>query len=162
MDRRRRQGRDYTIDRRRRPTLEHDAVGLGVLVRAGRQQLGWRQTDLAERLGVDKAYISAIETGQRKWPASHVRELRDLLGLDYVEMAIAAKILPEEARRTNRGIAFSPEDPMYEAMVLGKTLPLETRVLVREFVRFVGQQGEHDQDEQTEPAPPQPARTDTE
>jgi transcriptional regulator with XRE-family HTH domain len=40
-------------------------VRLGNRVRALRQKSGWTQVELAEMLGIDRSYLSEIETGKK-------------------------------------------------------------------------------------------------
>lgn len=67
--------------------------GLGALIRAARLRRGWTQENLAERIGVQKSYVSQWETGARKWPQEHVRNIADVLGLSQVDMAVAAGLI---------------------------------------------------------------------
>ena len=40
-------------------------VRLGNRVRALRQEQGWTQVEMAEMLGIDRSYLSEIETGKK-------------------------------------------------------------------------------------------------
>src|SRR5207248_1673571 len=54
---------------------------LGGLVRRERQGLGWSLSQLADRTGLSKAYLSAIERGKSRRPgAETVRRLEGALG----------------------------------------------------------------------------------
>jgi ribosome-binding protein aMBF1 (putative translation factor) len=44
-------------------------VRLGNRVRALRQEQGWSQVEMAEMLGIDRSYLSEIETGKKDPPA---------------------------------------------------------------------------------------------
>lgn len=90
-------------------------TGLGALIRTARQRRGWTQEQLAEKIGVQKSYVSQWETGARKWPQEHVRAIAFYLGLSQVEMAVAAGIIDE------------PQDPP----------PLPTDPLVTELVALL-------------------------
>lgn len=88
---------------------DHDGVmafdGLGDYVRYARLQRGWTQADLGERIGVDRAYISQIETGARKWPRELIPALSRVLGITQIDMARAAGLIDDgpsvaEARPT--------------------------------------------------------------
>jgi transcriptional regulator with XRE-family HTH domain len=78
--------------------------GLGGLVREARLRRGWTQEQLGDRLGVEKSYVSAIETGARKWPQEYVRPLSELLGLSQVEMAVAAGMIDPPERMPPRPV----------------------------------------------------------
>lgn len=67
--------------------------GLGKLLEQARLRKGLTQKQVAEALGVQQTYVSAIETGARKWPADYIRPLSRLLGLSQVEMAVAAGLI---------------------------------------------------------------------
>lgn len=69
------------------------ALELGRLIRQARLRKGWQQQDVAARLNVDAAYISAIEGGKRNWPQQYITPLAETLGIDQVEMAIAAGLI---------------------------------------------------------------------
>lgn len=81
------------------------AVELGKLIRDARLRRGWQQQELADRIGVDRGYISTIENGKRNWPQQYVPAIADALGLDQTDMAIAAGLIT--------GIRRSP--PAYDA-----------------------------------------------
>lgn len=68
-------------------------MSLGELIRRQRMRFGWTQAELAERLQVDRAYISQIETGARKWPRELIPGLAHVLQLSQVEMAVAAGLI---------------------------------------------------------------------
>lgn len=70
-------------------------TGLGALIRSARQRRGWTQEQLAEKIGVQKSYVSQWETGARKWPQEHVRAIAFHLGLSQVDMAVAAGLIDE-------------------------------------------------------------------
>lgn len=75
---------------------------LGELVKERRKRLGWTQAELAERIGVDRSYLSMIETGARKWPRDVVPDLSDALGISQIDMAVAAGLIePPPAADTN-------------------------------------------------------------
>lgn len=136
---------------------EKEAEKLGTLVRPARQRMGWTQADLAERLGVDKGYISAIETGVRRWPLDHVETMAEALGLDIVEMAVAAGILPGY-RRTGKAVAddFPPEDPAQEIIAALRKASYADRIAIRDYIAF--QQATRRVDEPTEAPIPLPKR----
>lgn len=71
----------------------NDTSGLGKLIRDARLRRGWTQKDLGDRLGVEKSYVSAIETGLRRWPQEYISDLARHLGLSQVDMAVAAGII---------------------------------------------------------------------
>lgn len=74
-------------------------MNLGDLIRLARQRKSWTQDDLAQRLGVERSYISQWETGARKWPQEYVRAIADTLGLSQVDMAVAAGLIDAPADR---------------------------------------------------------------
>lgn len=78
--------------------VRHDILrtmenGLGALIRSARQRRGWTQEQLADRIGVQKSYVSQWETGARKWPQEHIRAIAEHLGLSQVDMAVAAGLI---------------------------------------------------------------------
>lgn len=111
---------------------------LGTLVRPARQRMGWTQDQLASRLGIDKGYISAIEIGARRWPLEHVEALAEALGLDLMEMAIAAGMLPEHVRqRRTVEDAFPPDDPAREIVALLTGMGMDQREDVLSYTQFL-------------------------
>jgi transcriptional regulator with XRE-family HTH domain len=87
-------------------------TGLGTLIRTARQRRGWTQEQLADRIGVQKSYVSQWETGARKWPQEYIRPIADLLGLSQVDMAVAAGLIdpPQEAPP-------QPNDPIVAELI---------------------------------------------
>jgi len=58
----------------------------GLAVRISRERLGWSQTDLARESGIDRGYISRIETGSAD-PGLRVQgRLADALGIALTEL----------------------------------------------------------------------------
>lgn len=91
------------------------AIELGQLIRQARLRLGWQQQDLAKRLEVDPAYISAIEGGKRNWPQQYVSAIADALGIDEVDMAVAAGLIRPRTSKPelNEGKpAYDPNTPV--------------------------------------------------
>lgn len=83
------------------------AIELGHLIREARLKKGWQQQDVAARLNVDSAYISAIEGGKRNWPRQYVPDIARVLGLDEVEMAVAAGLISPRPSHQSQ----PPHDP---------------------------------------------------
>lgn len=90
------------------------AVEFGQLIKNARLRRGWQQQELADRIGVDRGYISTIENGKRNWPQSYIKPLASALGLDYVEMAIAAGIIPPPDRPAVE--RADPADPVKDEL----------------------------------------------
>jgi transcriptional regulator with XRE-family HTH domain len=67
----------------------------GKLVRAYREQRGWKQGDLAERWGFSREYVSQIERGKRKLDKpEQVTRLADILGISVEQLAHVGKGMP--------------------------------------------------------------------
>jgi transcriptional regulator with XRE-family HTH domain len=63
----------------------------GLAVRISRERLGWSQTDLARESGIDRGYISRIETGSAD-PGLRVQSrLADALGIALTELVSQAE-----------------------------------------------------------------------
>jgi transcriptional regulator with XRE-family HTH domain len=62
------------------------AESLGVRIRMHRVRLGWKQVDLAEKVGISTQAISLIEMGKTEPRANHIRKIADALGVsaDYL------------------------------------------------------------------------------
>lgn len=74
-----------------------DNRGLGAFVRAKREERGWSQTRLAAESGVDRAYLSQIETGVTKLPGADTRrKLAAALGLRHVDLLVVAGELADD------------------------------------------------------------------
>lgn len=64
---------------------------LAQLIIEGRQAQRWSQTELAEKMGVDRAYIAQLETGRINLPrVDRMKKLEQLLGISRSEMLQAA------------------------------------------------------------------------
>ena len=59
---------------------------VGTLIKKRRQELGWKQPELAERVGVSKTSVTKWETG-RHYPGRYLGKLEAVLGisLDWAE-----------------------------------------------------------------------------
>lgn len=116
-----------------------EARGLGTLIRPARERMGWTQEQLAKRINMEKSYVSAIERGTRQWPRDNAEDLAEALSLDLVEMAIAAGVLPEAARRrqTRPEDAFPPDDPMREVILAAHDMDYDTRKALRDYALFL-------------------------
>ena len=54
---------------------------------AARQEKGWRQADLAARLGHHQQFISRVETGERRIDFIEFADIARVLDLDLAELA---------------------------------------------------------------------------
>src|SRR5579859_2423674 len=76
-----------------------DNTAFGNLVRAYREEHGWKQEELAERWGFTREYVSQIERGKRKLEnPEQVRRLADILGIPDTELANVGKSWPSKQR----------------------------------------------------------------
>ena len=72
-----------------------DGNAFGKLVRAYREQRGWKQGELAERWGFTREYVSQIERGKRKLDKpEQVTRLADILGISEDQLAQVGKGMP--------------------------------------------------------------------
>jgi transcriptional regulator with XRE-family HTH domain len=58
----------------------------GARVRKLRQERGWTQVDLAERLGVDRSYLAQIEGGQRNVSLAIIETIAAGFGLSLSKL----------------------------------------------------------------------------
>jgi DNA-binding XRE family transcriptional regulator len=72
--------------REERMTRKHNRSVLLPGLRAARQNSGRTQHELAERAGVSKTTISALEAGRRGAYMRSVRRIADALGTDVVDL----------------------------------------------------------------------------
>ncbi len=61
-------------------------VRLGNRIRTLRRKGGWTQVELAERLGVDRSYLSEIETGKKDPSLRVLKTLADGFGLSLSQL----------------------------------------------------------------------------
>lgn len=75
---------------------EHlEAASFGKLIQAYRRQRGWKQSDLAERWGFTREYVSQIERGVRKLDKQEqVMHLADILGISEERLVAVGKTVP--------------------------------------------------------------------
>jgi transcriptional regulator with XRE-family HTH domain len=72
-----------------------DNNAFGKLVRAYREQRGWKQGELAEHWGFTREYVSQIERGKRKLDKpEQVTRLADILGISEEQLAHVGKGMP--------------------------------------------------------------------
>ncbi|ABG03558.1 transcriptional regulator, XRE family [Rubrobacter xylanophilus DSM 9941] len=110
---------------------------MGPKLRQLRRQMGWSQHELARRSGVDRATISAIESGKRDPSGSTMRKLADALGVPVAELyKEPLEQLTAIYERTDDGwwIVEVPEIP--GAVSQGRTLE-EARFMIRDAVRLL-------------------------
>jgi XRE family transcriptional regulator, regulator of sulfur utilization len=72
----------------------------GLAVRIFRERQGWSQARLAEAAGLDRGYVSRIETGIVDPGLDMQRRLADALGINLSELITQAE--EEEQRRRRR------------------------------------------------------------
>ncbi len=61
-------------------------VRLGSRVRTLRRKRGWTQVEMAEALGIDRSYLSEIETGKKDPSLTILKTLADGLELTLSEL----------------------------------------------------------------------------
>jgi transcriptional regulator with XRE-family HTH domain len=77
------------------------------LLKGRREALGLTQGSLATKLGINAAYVSLIESGQRKPSLKLVARLADTLGLDRQQVLLLAH--PEASTLVSRTEAERPK-----------------------------------------------------
>ncbi|WP_236668410.1 helix-turn-helix domain-containing protein [Burkholderia sp. ISTR5] len=107
--------RSYSAKIRENLAVEFHVTDFGKFVRARRKVLKLTQTELARRLGVDDAYVSAIERG--------VRTPGDVVFIDQLGRALALDIdgrleLEEVAESSKRLLRLSDPLPLYKYRVI--------------------------------------------
>lgn len=103
------------------------AIELGNLIRDARLRRGWQQQDLATALGVAPGYISTIEAGKRNWPRQYIPAISDALGVDEIDMAIAAGLISPRPDRPAVN-PFDPDDPRQQIRDLIERVPDRERL----------------------------------
>lgn len=61
-------------------------VTLGRKIRALRALRGWRQTDLAQAAGMQRAYIGAVERGERNLSLHNLERIADALDVTLADL----------------------------------------------------------------------------
>ena len=79
---------------------ENRPVGIGELLRKRREGLGVSLRSVAQRTGVDPAYLSRVEGGRVQSSESLLRRLAPVLALPEDELLLAAGRVPESLRTT--------------------------------------------------------------
>jgi transcriptional regulator with XRE-family HTH domain len=59
---------------------------LGFRIRERRQQLGWSQAELADRSGLHRTYIGAVERGERNVSILNLRQIAKSLRMTLVAL----------------------------------------------------------------------------
>lgn len=99
---------------------------MGERVRRRRRELGLRQADLAERLGLDDSTVRAIESGRRGVSLDTLVALANALDVPagwLVEQDVLAQGLDEEAARVVRTLA-----PDWQRVALNILREIQSRV----------------------------------
>jgi transcriptional regulator with XRE-family HTH domain len=82
----------------------------GTQVRDARRSRGWKQADLAGRLGVSQPYVSLLESNRRAVPPRLATKLVSVLGLPPTELPVSPKSAPlpsELAARALGALGYS-------------------------------------------------------
>lgn len=74
-------------------------VGLGRLIRDYRIKHGLSQSEMADRLGMTRAYLSQIESRNRDWPQKYISAISRELRVSQIDLAIAAGKIELEPQR---------------------------------------------------------------
>lgn len=103
------------------------ATTLGSYIQELRENLGWTQDDLGEKIGRPKFWISGIEIGRKKnLPEPHeLRQIAIALGVSVTELLAAAGYIDAEAEDEK-----SPADSVVEEL-----MPLIRQVQWNDFYR---------------------------
>jgi len=83
-------------------------IGLGDVLRQIRMKQSERLLDMAEKLSVSPAFLSAVEHGKKKPPANLLERLRS----QYELSPTILKRLTSELDRANTGIHIKPSKPL--------------------------------------------------
>lgn len=115
------------------------APGFGAFVRERRERIGLSQTELADRVGIRKGYMSQIESGKIGLPNADLRRrLATALRVRHVDLLIAAG----ELTRDELPVVGEPA-PGSEADELLASMPEDIRditiELMRRYARRYGQ-----------------------
>lgn len=110
------------------------AIEFGQMIKQARLRKGWLQQELAERLQVDAAYVSAIEGGKRNWPRQYIPALAAELGLNEIDMArVAGLISPDTSGGPD---SETVEDPLLNVVMHdARNLTPEGLEALRDIVR---------------------------
>lgn len=92
---------------------------LGAYVTQMRERLGLSQVELAERAGMNKGEINAIERGRVALPgADKRRRLAQALGVRHLDIIVAAsELTPDEIPQQDAAPEPFPHDPMKREIV---------------------------------------------
>ena len=64
---------------------------LGARIRTRRQQLGWTQEQLSDRVGISKGFLSDLENGKRSVRAENLLDLSRALGVSIDQLMTGSK-----------------------------------------------------------------------
>lgn len=86
--------------------LEPSAFDFGEWLKQARSARGLSQGELADRVGCSRSYLSRIEANTKSLSAATAHALADALGIDTLQMALRAGVLPKAALQA---IAAEPD-----------------------------------------------------
>jgi transcriptional regulator with XRE-family HTH domain len=70
---------------------------LGTFIKSHRERLGLTQQEFADRAGIQRAYLSRIETGDNKLPSADIRrKIAATIGVSHVDILVSAGELSAE------------------------------------------------------------------
>lgn len=101
--------------------MSSDEITWGERLRQRRQALGWSLADLADRTGLSRGYISALERNRSKRPgAATIRSLEDVVGPLLGEAAALDAPAGLAAFAAERGLTPSDVEPLLGLRVRGR------------------------------------------
>ena len=77
-----------TLDFRGEQNNSLDNTKLKALLRQVREEVGLKQSELAERLATRQAWVSSYERGERRLDVLELRQVLTALGLDFVDFMV--------------------------------------------------------------------------
>lgn len=89
-----------------RAPIEPPAFDFGDWLKQARSARGLSQGELADRVGCSRSYLSRIEANTKSLSAATAHALADALGIDTLQMALRAGVLPKAALQA---IAAEPD-----------------------------------------------------
>ena len=109
----------------------------GRKVRSYRNEYGMRLKDMADRLDVSSAYLSAMETGAKSVPDSLIPKIGQLFDLDAKEIEALRALASQSAKELRISLSKRSNQSKELASVFARKFPNMRDVDMKELMRIL-------------------------
>ncbi len=113
-------------------SLSPGPARLGRFVESCRRRKGLKQGELAKAAGVDAAYLSQVEAGNRNWPQAVIPKIAAVLGVHQAYFAYEAGVITEDpSSLAHQEEPFESTDPRAGVLACARRMSDQQAALYR-------------------------------